>query len=544
MMVQNMAPQLSSLHHHQEMYFQQAKPPRLANGGGNSTTKPSTNNNNNNNKNSKVPIPGIDRAEEAYQVGSVLGKGGFGTVYRGWRMSDMAPVAVKQVAKNRIHRYDTVNNVKVPREIALLLRLNSVEHVVQLLDWIEKDDSFLLIFDRPDPCTDLFDHITANKFIPEYECRPLFKQLVETVKECYEAGVVHRDIKDENILITKDRNRKPVLKLIDFGSGAMVNKDNHPYIDFDGTRVYAPPEWILSDTYTAIPAAVWSLGVLLYDMVVGDIPFETDDSILNNYLEFKNDYRLSDHVVNLIKMCLSQNPNERPSLEDILEHPWITNPNFAHLVKEEQISYQRQKIEQSHAMRIQQLNSSNAQQQGHQQQQQQKSQQQQQSKGQPQPQRVAEVRPSPPISIPQLDNAPTTSTTTSSSTNPSGNITSPSSSPLTLHTQPSSPSCSPTSSSSPSTPSSTHSSPTNRLIAPQTSPNLHSQYKKSPHNFNVPTPVGPNPQLKFDPVKFYLANKITNPTANNLNTNNNSRNTVALGFNPTTINDSSRNASL
>lgn len=235
--------------------------------------------------------------------------------------------------------------MKVPREISLLLRVTNVPNVVQLLDWIDRDDSYLLIFERPEPCQDLFDYITQNKFLPEWSARPLFQQLVETVKECHEAGVVHRDIKDENILMAEDEEGRPVLKLIDFGSGAVVNPNNRPYIDFDGTRVYAPPEWIITGSYTAIPAAVWSLGVLLYDMVVGDIPFENDEHILNNNLKLRTEMPVSREVVSLIRSCLRQNPNARPTLDEILSHPWIRNPTISLGYQQVQQRHQQMQIE-------------------------------------------------------------------------------------------------------------------------------------------------------------------------------------------------------
>ena len=89
-----------------------------------------------------------------------------------------------------------------------------------------------------------------------------------------------------------------------------------------GTRQYSPPEWILRSTYHGLPATVWSLGVLLYDMVCGDIPFEMDDQILGNNVNFKG-LQLSRECKNLILNCLQFLPKNRPNLEEILRHDWM-----------------------------------------------------------------------------------------------------------------------------------------------------------------------------------------------------------------------------
>ncbi|XP_066944631.1 serine/threonine-protein kinase pim-1-like isoform X3 [Macrobrachium rosenbergii] len=260
--------------------------------------------------------------EETYRVGSVLGKGGFGTVYSGWRVRDCAPVAIKQVARAKITAWDMVGGRRAPREVSLLLRVAHVPNVVKLLDWIEREDSYLLVFERPEPCKDLFDYITEHKVIPETEARSLFKQVVDIVRDCHAAGVIHRDIKDENLLVTYDNKGRPILKLIDFGSGALLSEKT--YTDFDGTRVYSPPEWIRHNQYEGVPATVWSLGILLYDLVCGDIPFEHDEQIVAARVQFRA--AVTEECQHLVKWCLRVRPSERPSLDSILTHPWLNPP--------------------------------------------------------------------------------------------------------------------------------------------------------------------------------------------------------------------------
>ena len=216
-----------------------------------------------------------------------------------------------------------VNDQEVPREIDLLLRVNHITNVIHLVDWLEREDSYLMVFERPEKCQDLFDYITEKKQLPEHEARNFFIQIVNTLKEVNAAGVCHRDIKDENLLVTWDSKNRPVIKLIDFGSGSYVT--DKPYTDFDGTRVYSPPEWIRNNKYDGASATVWSLGILLYDMVCGDIPFEHDTQILTAKVFFRN--QVSEQVQHLIKWCLRLRPSERPSLEDILNHPWINPPH-------------------------------------------------------------------------------------------------------------------------------------------------------------------------------------------------------------------------
>jgi len=282
----------------------------------------------------------ISRSEfdKKYTTCSLLGKGGFGAVYAGYRNTDHFPVAIKVINKNRIMSSTTIGSNsehRIPMEVALMKITNHIEGVIKLIEYFELPDCFMLIMERmmttkvhssgrdiktsSSNVKDLFDFISDNGPLKEDLAKKIFRQLIETVQKIHAAGVIHRDIKDENILIDTQTHN---VKIIDFGSGARLHDE--VYTDFDGTRVYAPPEWIKFRRYRADGLTVWSLGILLYDMVCGDIPFETDNQIKKAQVVFKSSLGLSEEVKDLIRACLTISTSERISLDGLLSHPWAT----------------------------------------------------------------------------------------------------------------------------------------------------------------------------------------------------------------------------
>ena len=204
----------------------------------------------------------------------------------------------------------------LPLEVALLKQVDDVPGVVHIIECIDMGDSFAIVLENDGVYKDLFDIILEKGKLDEEFSRKLFQQVVGTAIMCHDRGVLHRDIKDENIVV--DINTFEA-KLIDFGSGCSVQEND--YTAFEGTPIYAPPEWVEAKVYKAEDITVWELGILLFDMVSGNIPFMEEKDILEGKLEWVSD--LSTEIRDLIEKCLCHDPKERIAMMDILKHPWF-----------------------------------------------------------------------------------------------------------------------------------------------------------------------------------------------------------------------------
>ncbi|XP_062846326.1 aurora kinase-like [Trichomycterus rosablanca] len=265
--------------------------------------------------------PSKECFDSLYGVGKLLGKGGCGSVFAGLRKADGKQVAIKIVLKSGCDRFITIPGEKngLPVEVALMLMVSEppcCEHVLELLEWFDMPECYVLILERPARCMDLFEY-RRNGSLPERLAQVIMWQVVLAARHCRDRGVLHRDIKEQNLLVSFDTLE---VKLIDFGCGDLLKST--PYRRFAGTILYAPPEWIEEGRYHGCAATVWSLGVLLFVLVCGELPFWNEREIAAGHLIFKAG--VSKACRHLIRRCLAKDPNERPSLEMMLEHNWFS----------------------------------------------------------------------------------------------------------------------------------------------------------------------------------------------------------------------------
>merc|ERR1711878_52067 len=260
--------------------------------------------------------------ESEYILKKLLGKGGFGRVFSAVRICDGLEVSVKEVLKDSRYQNDNKTKTDIPSEVALMQQVENIEGVIKILDYIDDTECYYIVMEKINS-KDLFDFITDEGPLPENFAKGMFGEIVQTVIQCRDSGVLHRDIKDENILVDlKSFN----IKLIDFGSGCEHNYQEDPdkvFKEFRGTRVYSPPEWIRDGEYQADKLTVWSLGTLLYDMLCGDIPYTTDQEICSGKLIWPAQVSLSQSARDLIARCLTVEPSERITLDSLLSHSFF-----------------------------------------------------------------------------------------------------------------------------------------------------------------------------------------------------------------------------
>ncbi|CAM4706736.1 unnamed protein product [Leuciscus chuanchicus] len=233
--------------------------------------------------------PNHESFESLYNVGKMIGSGGFGKVYLGTRRFDGKKVAIKRMRKIHNDRYLNIpgNPELLVTEVALLMMMRQEPispFVIRLYEWFEDPRDFTLVMEYPEPCESLLDFITRNHQVFETTARVIMRQAVLAVQHCIHRGVFHNDIHAQNFLLKKPPLQ---LKLIDFGCGQLFSSDGYDSKIYIGVPNYCPPEVLTEPRFHAVPANVWSLGVLLYQMVNGCSPFHNRTEITRAKVTFQ-----------------------------------------------------------------------------------------------------------------------------------------------------------------------------------------------------------------------------------------------------------------
>ncbi|ORE20560.1 Pkinase-domain-containing protein [Rhizopus microsporus] len=150
----------------------------------------------------------------------------------------------------------------------------------------------------------------------ENEIRHIFYQIAKAVKHLHSHKIVHRDIKDENVILDQDGT----VHLIDFGC-ATYYKEGRKFDTFTGTLEYCAPEVLKGKPYAGPPQDIWASGVLLFTLIYRENPFYNIDEILES--ELRVPFVLSEGSLDLIKKMLNRDVEKRINIDQVLDHPWF-----------------------------------------------------------------------------------------------------------------------------------------------------------------------------------------------------------------------------
>jgi serine/threonine protein kinase len=218
-------------------------------------------------------------------------------------------------------------NDRILSEIKILDKLQGNNNIIILLDYFCDNNAYYLITEYCDG-SDLYEYLDQEGYISEKSACNIFYQTCLSIKHCHDNNIIHRDIKPDNLVFNKyDNDNNIIIKLIDFGYSVMVNNNDDKINGYYGSLTFMAPE-IINHKFYDKSIDIWSLGVLLYDMICGNTPFEEDTELLTieNIINLRIDFPdfISESVKDLISKILLKKPKKRLSLDQILEHPWLT----------------------------------------------------------------------------------------------------------------------------------------------------------------------------------------------------------------------------
>ncbi|CAN0904653.1 Phosphoenolpyruvate carboxylase kinase 1 [Linum grandiflorum] len=263
-----------------------------------------------------------------YQICQEIGRGRFGTVFKCDSRSTGQSFAVKSVDKS-LTTGDSLDAQCLSTEPKILTLLSPHPNLIHLHRTYEDDSHLHMVMDLC-PNSDLHTLIVANGgALPEAEARSIFAQLMSAISHCHWNGVVHRDVKPDNVLFDSWNS----VKLADFGSAEVV-AEAAAATGVVGTPYYVAPEVLLGREYGE-KVDVWSAGVVLYIMLAGFPPFygetavEIFDAVLRGNLRFPTMVfqSVSPGAKDLLRRMLCKDVSRRFSADQVLRHPWVKELN-------------------------------------------------------------------------------------------------------------------------------------------------------------------------------------------------------------------------
>ncbi|NXO86763.1 PASK kinase, partial [Sitta europaea] len=266
-----------------------------------------------------------------YSTLNRIGKGSFGFVWSARGKKDHQEVVVKFIWKERVLEdcwVDDPDLGRVTQEIAILQKLQHPS-IIKVLDVFENECFFQLVMEKHGSGLDLFTFIDNHPNLDEPLASYIFRQLVSAVGYLHCRNILHRDIKDENIVIAEDFT----IKLVDFGSAAYLEPGKLFYT-FCGTIEYCSPEVLAGKPYHGPELEMWSLGITLYTLVLGENPFCELEEALAAVLSPPRP--VSEGLMDLLAGLLHPDPEQRMTLAMLAEDPWLRQPvNLADYTWEE-----------------------------------------------------------------------------------------------------------------------------------------------------------------------------------------------------------------
>jgi ribosomal protein S6 kinase alpha-1/2/3/6 len=276
----------------------------------------------------RISVLKLDKFENEYTLKEKINNGAFSVCYKCVHNKTGCEFAVKIL---NITQRDPLE------EIEIIFRHNHHSNIVKLRDLYLNESSVYLVLEL---CKggELLDRIISKKYLTEQEASATLKVIVSTVDYLHRHGVVHRDLKPSNILYADNSERPESIRIIDFGFAKQVRDTNGLLMTPCYTAQYAAPEVLKKQGYDE-SCDVWSLGVLLFVMLSGKLPFKQEqnennsDVILSRIsenkikLEGNNWNDITNEAKDLLRRMLDLDPRKRIDTANILKHPWIVNCN-------------------------------------------------------------------------------------------------------------------------------------------------------------------------------------------------------------------------